>query len=77
MENQLFGDDVVDIDLMICNATNISSWVSLTASGQSSEGQLINCRIRAPPLGSGDHVTYRLTVHTRLSLGAEFFFRLS
>jgi len=22
-------------------------------------------------------VTYRLTVHTRLSLGAEFFFRLS
>jgi len=73
------GEDVVDIDtgLMICNATNISSWVSLTVSGQPSEGQLINCWIRAPPLGGGDHVTYRLTVHTRLSLGAEFFFRLS
>ena len=68
---------VVDIDLMICNATNISSWVSLTVSGQSSEGQLINCWICAPPLGGGGHVTYRLTVHTGLSLGAEFFIRLS
>jgi len=73
------GTCVVDIDtgLMICNATNISSWVSLTVSGQPSERQLINCWIRAPPLGGGGHVTYRLTVYTRLSLGAEFFFRLS
>jgi len=46
---------------MICNATNISSWVSLTVSGQSSEGQLINCWVRAPPLGGGDHVTCRQT----------------
>ena len=68
---------VVDIDLMICNATNISSWVSLTVSGQSSEGQLINCWIRAPPRGGGGHVTSGLTVHTGLSLGAEFFIRLS
>jgi len=68
---------VVDIDLMICNATNISSWVSLTVSGQSSEGQQINCWIRAPPLGDGGHVTCGLTVHTGLSLGAEFFIRLS
>ena len=73
------GEDVEDIDtgLMICNATNISSWVSLTVSGQPSEGQLINYWIRAPPLGGGGHVTYRLTVHTGLSFGAEFFFRLS
>ena len=56
-------EDVVDIDtgLMICNATNISSWVSLTVSGQSSKGQLINCWIRAPPRGGGGHVTFGLT----------------
>ena len=67
-----FWKGVVDIDLMICNATNISSWVSLTVSGQSSD-----CWIHAPPLGGGDHVTCGLTAHTGLSLGAEFFFQLS
>ena len=38
-------------------ATRISSWVNLTVSGKPSEGQRINCWIRAPPLGGGDHVT--------------------
>ena len=63
---------VVDIGtgLVTCmRATRISSWVSLNVSGKPSEGQLINCWIRAPPLGGGDHVTKRLAVHIRLSLG--------
>ena len=52
-------------------ATRISSWVSLNVSGKPSEGQLANCWIRAPPLGGDDHVTKRLAVHIRPSLGAE------
>ena len=55
----------------VMRATKISSWVNLTVSGQPSERQLINCWIRAPPLGGGDHVTKRLTLHIRLSLGAK------
>ena len=41
----------------VMRAMRISSWVNLTVSGQPSERQLINCWIRAPPLGGGDHMT--------------------
>ena len=71
---------VVDIDtgLMICNASHENIFLGdLNVSGKPSEGQLTNCWISAPPLGGGDHVTCGLTAHTGLSLGAEFFFRLS
>jgi len=72
----------VDIDtgLMICNASHEIIFLGgLNVSGKPSEGQLTNCWIRglrAPPLGGGDHVTpKRLTVLTRLNLGAEVFFQ--
>jgi len=68
---------VVDIDtgLMICNASHENIFLGeLNVSGKPSEGQLINCWIRAPPLGGGDHVTSkRLTGLIRLSLGEKSF----
>jgi len=56
-------------------ATRMSSWVNLSVSGQPSEGQRINCWIRAPPLGGGDHVTSSglTSLHGRVSVWVWFW----
>jgi len=54
------GEDVVDIDtgLVICNAGHENIFLGdQNVSGKPSEGQLINCWMRAPLLGGGGHVT--------------------
>jgi len=52
----------VDIDtgLVICNASHENIFLGdPNVSGKPSEGQLINCWMRTPLLGGGDHVTLK------------------
>ena len=62
----------IDTGLMICNASHENIFLGdPNVSGKPSEGQLINCWMRAPLLGSGDHVTKKANgTYTAESRGA-------
>ena len=68
-----YEPNIVDIDtgLMICNASHENIFLGeLNVPCKSSERQLTNYWIRAPPLVGSDHVTpERLAALTRWSLG--------